>query len=204
MNRFLLLGIDSSLGSTGLAFRVVTESSMEPIQSATLTPPPLVMNAARLSALATSLELFLDGLRTKALAEGLTRIAAIERGAICNGSAIGLAEWGGIVRMLCFRAGFYPFVDVPPATLKLGVSGNGSADKEAMAVAVRSLTGRHYSNDDEVDAVALVLFLQRRMNLPTPGSLTPKQLATIAKPAFAKETGYSPEWRTVAARRRGA
>ena len=79
-----------------------------------------------------------------------------------------VAEVGGVVRLLLWHLKI-PYVEVPPASLKLFATGSGRADKTAMRTAARRAAPiESWANDDEVDAWWL-----RRVGLAIVGKLSP-------------------------------
>lgn len=61
-----------------------------------------------------------------------------------------LGELGGAIRMVLFEQGI-PYVEIPPASLKLFASGSGNAPKDHVLAAARAASPR-IRNHDEADA----------------------------------------------------
>lgn len=66
---------------------------------------------------------------------------------------IRLGELGGAIRLLAWERGL-DVVEVPPSSLKLAATGNGSAGKDRMVEAALA-DGGHPANHDEADAYHL-------------------------------------------------
>lgn len=63
----------------------------------------------------------------------------------------------GVWELITFLRGFDEFTDIAPSSVKKQVTGNGRANKEAVAKAVEEITGIKTANDDESDAIAVLL-----------------------------------------------
>lgn len=70
---------------------------------------------------------------------------------IRSAAAHRLAEIGGVVRLVCFRADA-PIALVNPMHLKIYATGSSRADKRDMALAAYKRVGREFATDDECDA----------------------------------------------------
>lgn len=73
------------------------------------------------------------------------------------------AELGGILKMLAWECGIDVLL-VPPATLKLFMTGQGKSDKAAMRKAIQRRWGVTISQDDAADAYALMRLGQCRLD----------------------------------------
>lgn len=94
-----------------------------------------------------------------------------------------LGELGGVIRVALADHGI-PFVDIPPASLKLFATGKGNANKEAMlAAAIRKLEYAGHSND-EVDALWLWHMANLYYNGPQPNVHQAKALLKIQWPTL--------------------
>lgn len=69
-------------------------------------------------------------------------------------SVVSVVSCGTVVRQVLYSLG-YPWLEVPPTTLKKWASGKGNAKKADMAIAVKDRWGYSSPSDDIIDAVAL-------------------------------------------------
>ena len=67
-----------------------------------------------------------------------------------------LGEVGGALKFTAWEAGTDILV-APPAVMKSLVANNGGAKKDAVQAAIRKLYGYHVTQDDEADALGLML-----------------------------------------------
>lgn len=195
MNNALLIGLDLSLASTGVAVKSLWGTQ---IQTWTIRPAQSFVNSARLESLARQLFQALELQTDLVLTEGRQAFAAVEdyaRGG--SGQRHSLAEWGGIVRLKLYQLGV-PLLVVNPATLKLWCVGSGSAEKSDMAAAMLRRTGRVFESSDECDAAALVCYLQARLNGTRPASMRgqAKSTAALWRARWALPYGMADHWRT--------
>lgn len=146
-----IIGLDLSLTSTGVvALRDGAATHCGTITSAQ-------RGVLRLSELSTSLRsvLFDDGFQfipTWAVIEGYAMGSR-------SGQAFNIGEWGGVARLLLHDLAI-PFIEVPPSTLKKFTTGNGTAQKDEMRLAVFKRWGFEHKSNDVVDAYALARFGQ--------------------------------------------
>lgn len=63
----------------------------------------------------------------------------------------------GVWELISFIKGYERHTDITPPSVKKQVTGNGRAKKEEVAQAVKELTGIETANDDESDAVAVLI-----------------------------------------------
>lgn len=70
-----------------------------------------------------------------------------------------LGEWGGVLRLCLHRLDF-PYVEVPPTTLKKFVTGAGNAKKNQMLLGVYKKWGVTCADDNEADSYALAQFIR--------------------------------------------
>lgn len=139
------MGLDLSLRATGLC---VLHSKCGPVHLDTLTPPKDQRGVVRLNWITHTI--------ASQLAIHKPRFVVIEGYSMMSrGRVFNIGELGGVVRLLLFREG-YPFVTIPPCTLKKWATGKGNAGKDAMIAAAgrRGITPR---NDNEADAALLAL-----------------------------------------------
>lgn len=103
-----------------------------------------------------------------------------------------LGELGGVVRVALADAGI-PFVDIPPASLKLFATGKGNANKEAMlAAAIRKLDYAGHSND-EVDALWLHRMALAHYTDNATNAEQRKALAKIQWPTMGRDGQITPQ-----------
>ena len=82
-----------------------------------------------------------------------------------------IAELGGVVRLALFDAG-YPFLILPPATVKKFATGSGNANKELMLTQAVRVLGYRGADNNEADALwmhtmAMVAY-DRSFDVPLP------------------------------------
>jgi len=91
---------------------------------------------------------------------------------------VDLSELGGVVRLELSDKGI-PFVDVPPASLKLFATGKGNAPKDqVLAAAIRRLG---YAGHDHNTADALWLLSMALVRTADPARLTEYQRRALEK-----------------------
>jgi Holliday junction resolvasome RuvABC endonuclease subunit len=141
----MYLGIDQSLRSSGVA--VVSEG--QDVQFIGRIAPGKLTGVQRLASIRSALRDVLAG-------EPGIRFAALEGYAydVGAGRVFELGEVGSVVKLVLHDAAI-PFVIVPPASLKLFVTGSGQAKKEQMRQAVLKKWGISIEQDDECDAFGL-------------------------------------------------
>lgn len=191
MKSFDTIGLDLSLTNTGVALlQVPSAESGANCFVVSHNIPGKLRGGVRLIQMRDDLARWLGQRRTN-----VPVYAAIEGYAMGgSGRITGLAEWGGVVRVLLTEMQI-PILCVPPNSLKLWTAGHGFADKGQMRVAVRRMNEGRFSTvwlnpngnaftDDEVDAVALAQFMRARVlheagtPLPVDGEKARKSLAT--------------------------
>ncbi len=151
----LFIGLDLSLSCSGVAWSVGPYGS---INTDTIRSEK-IFGAARLAELRPQMADMLNNIKL----ENGKAYAAMEDYAMGgSGRVTGLAEWGGLVKLMLHEMGI-PVLLVAPATLKYLLSGNGHAQKPEMQAAVELATARKYDTHDEADAAALVTVLKRRV-----------------------------------------
>ena len=107
----------------------------------------------------------LEGMeRLRALKERLTAVlSTLKPDLICiegysfgsKGRGVyGIAEWGGVMRML-LEEHLYDWIEIPPSTLKKFATGKGTAPKETVIAHVYKRWGRMCANNNEADAFVL-------------------------------------------------
>lgn len=63
----------------------------------------------------------------------------------------------GVWEMISYLAGHEEFTDIAPNSVKKEVTGNGRASKKLVAEKVKEITGIEPRNDDESDAIAVLI-----------------------------------------------
>ena len=86
--------------------------------------------------------------------------AVVKEGSFSNGfikSTQALFKVVGVFELTTFLNGYEHFTDIAPNSVKKTVTGNGKAKKDVVAKAVKEITGIETANDDESDAIAVLL-----------------------------------------------
>jgi crossover junction endodeoxyribonuclease RuvC len=109
-----------------------------------------------------------------------------------------LGELGGVIRLAFYRAGI-PYVDVPPASLKLFACNAGNAKKDQVLAAAREQLGYTGRSNDEADALwlremalahyhpepnAFTLEVQRGKKVRTLAAARSEAIAAVEWPGF--------------------
>ncbi len=205
----VFIGLDLSLSSTGLAVQYKTRG-VTTARTESLAPPAGVMGAARLHWLHDALESTLSKWKVEAALAihardggGCNFFAAIEGYAMAgSGRVTGLAEWGGVARLVLQRLQI-PVLCIAPSSLKLWMAGHGFADKAMMRRAVlregvrlKWMMPRQPENDDEIDALALSEAVRYRAaveHLQPPPWLDAKRRAALLKAQWETSAGRKQE-----------
>lgn len=154
----LVMGIDPSLRSTGIAFRRDNE-----VVSFRVCPTKL-SGLKRLQVIRDEVSRFITFASPDIVC--IEGYALGFRGA--SNTLFGLGELGGVLRLMIAERGL-PQVVVPPTSLKLYATGSGSAKKDAMRSALLEQHNIVLRNDDQVDAVWLMFLGESycsRLHLP--------------------------------------
>ena len=142
---FRVIGLDLSLRETGV---YVVNHKSGPVYKDTLRPPKGQIGVIRLNWIAHMI--------ANKLSIHKPRFVVIEGYSMMSkGRVFNIGELGGVVRLLLFREGF-PFVTIPPCTLKKWATGKGNAGKAEM-IAEAARRGLSPRNDNEADAALLAL-----------------------------------------------
>lgn len=141
------MGIDPSMNSTGVSFRLSDGS----LRSLCISSGGR-KGMDRISYVRDSLENLLD-IYTPDLVvfEGY---ALGFRGA--SNAIFSLAEVGGVLKLLIYGRGI-AILGVPPTSLKLFATGKGNADKTKVGLALKEQVGVSFSSSDQNDASWLLL-----------------------------------------------
>jgi Holliday junction resolvasome RuvABC endonuclease subunit len=136
------VGLDLSLTSTGVAHADGTASTLHTRETGVRRL--WVLRAAIRSIVCT--------------AEGPVDLVAVEgysMGTARQSShAHGLGELGGVIRLLLHDLEI-PYVDIPPASVKVFATGKGNANKNDMLLAAARRLGYQGNSNDEADALWL-------------------------------------------------
>ena len=95
-----------------------------------------------------------------------------------------LGELGGVLKLLILERSI-DILLVPPTSLKLFATGKGNADKEKVSLAVRSMLGVTFSTSDQYDAAGLMLMgemfysMRSRVALRGRGGLLPHRKQAV-------------------------
>lgn len=143
----LILGIDPSLTATGYC---LLNRDGDVLELGTISKPKL-KGILRLDAIEKDL---IDLSRTYGLVTSncMTVFEGYAMGA--KGKVFHLGELGGILRLWSHRNTTYPYIEVPPSTLKKYATGNGFADKTEM-VKLAGLMSIPITDDNQADAYFL-------------------------------------------------
>lgn len=163
-----MIAIDPSLNSTGIAFR-----HGGGVKTATLKVKKM-RGPERLMWIRKSVEHFLDQYPTDTVIYENYSFGSKGR------STFDIGELGGVLKTLCYESGVRVLL-VPPATLKLFTAGTGTADKDAMAVAVEERWNRTFDNSDEADAFALLMLGEVFFNPRRRRAMTSKVKQSLLK-----------------------
>lgn len=161
-----IVGLDLSLSATGAA--AITSGMLE-----TTTLTSKLRGAHRLHELRTRLRGFLLTHQPAMVAvEGYSFNSK-------NSRAHSTGEWGGVARLLMLDMGI-PFLEVPPATLKLFATGSHNAKKPEVVMNLLKRWGVEVPKEDEADATAAALFLAA-YRTPEAFTLTAFQQRALSK-----------------------
>lgn len=130
-----IMGIDPSISSTGISFPDAETMAIKPREKDDL----------RLTEIGNHLSF--------ALRTAQPDLVVIEdlAGHYPGNSARIIPMLHGVIRDR-LQIAMVPYVKLNPRTVKIFATGNGSADKDEMALAARRRLGRTYGTDDECDA----------------------------------------------------
>jgi Holliday junction resolvasome RuvABC endonuclease subunit len=95
------------------------------------------------------------------------------------GRLFDIGELGGMIKMF-FHDDSIPLLIVPPASLKMFVTGNGSAQKDQMIAAVAKQWGVETNSDNIADAVGLYHFMRAYMGARARRRYSEKQRSALA------------------------
>ena len=74
-----------------------------------------------------------------------------------------IPELRGIIKLAAYQVGAVTITEVPPGTVKKGITGNGRATKAEVRAAVNARYGLSIKSTDEADAIAIGLAGRRRI-----------------------------------------
>ena len=163
----MFLGIDASLRRTGICF-----SNGAKHETFSLPTPEDLRGPARLDWLVNN---FRDtcGQRLDTVTQ-----AAIEGYAMgAKGRVFDIAEWGGVLRLILYRAKV-PLIVIAPSTAKKYLSA-GNMEKNQVLLEVYKQYGVSCATDDEADA--LVMADMARQHYLRPAGLPKRQLEALQK-----------------------
>jgi len=152
-----ILGIDPGLERVGYAFIRREGSRLSPIDYGLIETPRIE--------LATRLNLIHEQI-SKLIEEHRPDTAAIERVlfAVNKTTAMDVAKASGVLILAC-RQARVPIVEITPPEVKLGVVGNGAAEKKQVQFMVSKLLGLAAvpKPDDVADACAVAIAQSLRL-----------------------------------------
>ncbi len=147
-----ILGIDPGLTRMGYGAVVRAGSAARAVSAGVITTDPALDLPARLGRLSVEIEALLDDIAPRAMAVERVLFQVNVRTAISVGQASGLAIAAAARRSI-------PVVQYSPNEVKLSVTGDGAASKQAVQMMVAKLLGLAAVPDppDAADALALAL-----------------------------------------------
>lgn len=146
-----IIGIDTSLRSTGVGIIDVRGTSISLVEASTIHFTAHAPRSECLSGLGDSL--------ASLLARFSPQVAAIEGVFYCRNvkTAVTLGEARGVAIASCARAGI-PVFEYSPRRVKQALVGYGDADKEqVMRMVVRVLSLQDPPQEDSADALAVAI-----------------------------------------------
>lgn len=148
----IILGIDPGYGRTGFGALRITPGKTEAIDYGIITTDAALDFPMRLLDLGRDIDQLL-----KELAPDLVGIEKLHF-AQSTTNALQVAEARGVIQFHCAKHGI-PVVEFAPNQIKLAVTGDGHADKKAMAMMVTKILNLKQTPkiDDAADALAVAL-----------------------------------------------
>lgn len=151
-----VMGIDASLSNTGICVRTDEGALFLRL----LTPGDL-RGSYRLSWLRRKLQALLEQHSPDLV---VLEEYAVNRKMGAN-NVLGLAEWGGIIRMLVWEMSI-DLLLVRPSSMKMVIAGKGNAKKPQVAAAIHRDFGTLIGQNDVADACGLMLTGEIKMASP--------------------------------------
>ena len=157
-----IVALDLSLTATGIAIHDPELSGRPPTHTSLLTVKTGKMRGmSRLSYIRTEV-------RTAMVWRGdkpsLVMIEGYSFGS--KGRAVvSIGELGGIIRHLCYSLPV-PYVEMPPAKVKMLATGKGNATKDAVLLATLKRLGVEPKDNNQADALWLLEAARQRYELP--------------------------------------
>ena len=146
-----IIGIDTSLRSTGVGIIETAGSALKLIEAMTLSFPPSLPRSGCLRGLDEGI--------ARLIMEFAPEAAAVEGIFFCRNvkTAVTLGEARGVVIAACARAGL-PVFEYPPRRVKQALVGHGEADKDQVArMVIRLLNLAETPQEDSADALAIAI-----------------------------------------------
>lgn len=146
-----VLGVDTSLRSTGVGVVESTRGSLRAIQWGVIKNPAKRLHSGCLAFLGTEIR--------RVIAEAEPVMVAVEGIFYCKNArtAVVLGEARGIVLAACAEANI-PVYEYAPRRVKSAVLGYGSATKDQMSKMIRSMLGLpDVPEEDAADALAIAI-----------------------------------------------
>lgn len=96
-----------------------------------------------------------------------------------------LGELGGVLKLLILERGI-DILLIPPTSLKLFTAGKGNADKEQVSLAVKEMLGVTFSTSDQYDAAGLLLMgeMYYSRNRMRRGAIQPHRIRAVEASSF--------------------
>lgn len=160
-----MLGLDASLTSTGYAYVVDNQLMTGRITTAELRGPH------RLHYVRHKLEAILDLCQPSLVA--WEDYAMGFGGKKSPGKVFHIGELGGVIKHLIWDRGI-ELLPVPPASMKSIIAENGKAEKNDIRLALQNRFGFYVQQNDEADAVGLMLVGEMKCGIRMPPPHTSK------------------------------
>ncbi len=146
----MTLGIDPGYGRCGYAFVQKQGNSYEVVEAATIHTNKKDIHSKRLQQIYETLEYLIK--------KYSPTNAAIEELFFSKNTktAMAVAEARGVL-LLVLAKNNIEYKEYKPREIKLGITGNGNASKEAVIKMVSIFTGKKIMQDDCADAVAIAI-----------------------------------------------
>lgn len=154
MSKQQLIAFDLSLTNSGYAVGEVEDGELEIIEVGSIPT--------------TRFTKYSHGFRLNHIAKEVNKLykkypeadAVIKEGSFSNGHILStqvIFKVVGVWELITHIRGHDKFTDIAPSSVKKEVTGNGRAKKKDVAKRVREITGIETANNDESDAIAVLL-----------------------------------------------
>lgn len=149
-----ILAFDLSLSNSGYAVGDITDGKLTVIEYGSI-------GTKRFAQRSTGMRLHYIAAETKkiykkyATADHVVKERSFSNGRITASQQI--QKVNGVWEMVGYTEKFDDFTEIPPTTVKKLLTGNGRADKTVVAEKVKDFTGITTKNNDESDALAVLI-----------------------------------------------